>query len=85
MDKINFILFLSIVLAGCATSRPVKPLESIPQQIDVAKKVVGALAPSASGPTNVVVEKYSPVTGKHYSGVLDYEPGTGVKLIPIKE
>jgi len=49
-------------------------------QMDAAKKVVGALSPDKGS-----VEKYSPVTGKHYSGALEYEPGTGVKLLPVEE
>jgi hypothetical protein len=49
-------------------------------QLDAAQKVVGAMAPAAGA-----VEKYSPVTGKHYSGALEFEPGTGVRLIPVEE
>ncbi|MFP4472660.1 MAG: hypothetical protein ACLFPX_02145 [Candidatus Omnitrophota bacterium] len=28
--------------------------------------------------------KYSPVTGKRYSGDLEYDPETGVKLLPVE-
>jgi hypothetical protein len=31
------------------------------------------------------VIKYSPATGKHYSGDLEYDPETGVKLEVLKE
>jgi hypothetical protein len=31
------------------------------------------------------VIKYSPVTGKHYSGDVEYDPETGVKLEILKE
>lgn len=69
------------LLAGCASTPPAsRPSESVGAQMDAARKVVGALAPAEGA-----VEKYSPVTGKHYSGALDYEPGTGVKLIPVEE
>ncbi|MBF0331965.1 MAG: hypothetical protein HQL17_08545 [Candidatus Omnitrophica bacterium] len=80
---IRKLLFLSAVLvfAGCAgTQTSVKKAESAQEQIKAARKVVGALAP-----TGAVVEKYSPVTGRHYSGTLEFEPGTGVKLIPVEE
>jgi hypothetical protein len=71
-----------VVFAGCATAGgpAVAPQESVGAQIDAARKVVGALSPG-KGP----VEKYSPLTGKHYSGALEYEPGTGVKLVPVEE
>ena len=80
MDKIKFVL-MCLLLVGCASvPSAAKPTESLPVQMDAARKVVGALAPSQGA-----VEKYSPVTGKHYSGALEYEPGTGVKLIPVEE
>lgn len=71
-----------IVLSGCATMAPssVGPSESVRSQMEAAKKVVGALSPDKGS-----IGKYSPVTGKHYSGALEYEPGTGVKLIPVEE
>lgn len=74
--------FLLAGLAGCATAPGLsdKPAESVGTQIEAARKVVGALSPDKGS-----VEKYSPVTGKHYSGALEYEPGTGVKLIPVEE
>ena len=37
------------------------------------------------GTTGDPVVKYSPVTGKHYSGDLEYDPETGAKLEVIKE
>jgi signal peptidase I len=76
------IVLCFIFLAGCASlpHSSVKQPEPAAEQIRAAKKVVDAMAP-ASG----VVEKYSPVTGRHYSGALEFEPGTGVKLIPVEE
>ena len=69
-------------LAGCATAPSMsgKPAEPVGAQIEAARKVVGALSPAPGA-----VEKYSPVTGKHYSGALEYEPGTGVKLLPVED
>jgi uncharacterized lipoprotein YajG len=82
MDKINIIVLSLLFLAGCSTTGTsvVQGPESAGAQIDAAKKVVGALSPDKGS-----VEKYSPVTGKHYSGALEYEPGTGVKLVPVEE
>ena len=37
------------------------------------------------GGAETPVVKYSPVTGKHYSGDLEYDPETGAKLEVIKE
>jgi hypothetical protein len=37
------------------------------------------------GTTSAPVIKYSPVTGKHYSGDLEFDPETGAKLEVIKE
>ena len=42
------------------------------------QKIMGA---SADKP----VVKYSPATGKHYSGDLEYDPETGVKLETVPE
>ena len=82
MDKMNVLYVSLFFLAGCATAGgpAAVPQESVGAQIDAAKKVVGALSPDKGS-----VEKYSPVTGKHYSGALEYEPGTGAKLIPVEE
>lgn len=83
MDKVALFLLCAILAAGCATTRQASPRpETISAQVEAARKVVGALAPTASKDT---VEKYSPVTGRHYSGALEFEPGTGVKLIPVEE
>ncbi len=82
MDKIGLLL-VCLALAGCATTRTSSSgPETLSAQAEAARKVVGALAPAVS-PN--VVEKYSPVTGRHYSGALEFEPGTGVKLIPVEE
>jgi hypothetical protein len=81
-DLVGFcaIMICFIVCSGCASTQPsVKQSDSFATQMDAAKKVVGAMAPDKGA-----VEKYSPVTGKHYSGALEYEPGTGAKLVPIE-
>jgi hypothetical protein len=82
MDKINIVVLSFLFLAGCSTTgtSSAQGPESVGAQVDAAKKVVGALSPDKGS-----VEKYSPVTGKHYSGALEYEPGTGVKLVPVEE
>ena len=76
------IMMCILLLSGCATgpTSSLRPSESVGMQMDAAKKVVGALSPGKGS-----VEKYSPATGKHYSGALEFEPGTGVKLIPVEE
>ena len=81
MDKINFLVFGLFFLAGCSAVQPAgRPSESLGTQMEAARKVVGAMSPDKG-----TVEKYSPLTGKHYSGALEYEPGTGAKLIPVEE
>jgi hypothetical protein len=81
MDKIIFLIAGIFLVSGCASTQPAaRPSESMGAQMEAAKKVVGAMSPDKGS-----VEKYSPVTGKHYSGALEYEPGTGVKLIPVEE
>ena len=81
MDKVIIIAYL-FFFAGCATTSPssVKQPDSFSTQMEAAKKIVGAMSPDKGS-----VEKYSPVSGKHYSGALEYEPGTGVKLLPVEE
>ena len=82
MDKVIIVLLMCLMAAGCAGA-PRSPLgrsEPVAEQMNAAKKVVEAMAPSSG-----VVEKYSPLTGRHYSGTLEYEPGTGVKLLPVEE
>jgi hypothetical protein len=88
------------------------PVETAEQQIDAAKKVVGAMGnkeisrqdlkaltadiqkneESRSAVQKIIgvtnerpVIKYSPVTGKHYSGDLEYDPETGAKLKVLEE
>jgi hypothetical protein len=47
-----------------------------------AQSAVSAIADSLEGKnTNI---KYSPATGKRYSGDLEYDPETGVKLLPLE-
>ena len=82
MDKV-ILFFFCVILAGCATTRQSSSgPDTVAAQVEAARKVVGAMAPAAS---RDAVEKYSPVTGRHYSGALEYEPGTGAKLIPVEE
>ena len=50
-------------------------LQHDPQAGDAVNKIVG------NGQAPVV--KYSPVTGKHYSGDVDIDPETGVKLLVV--
>ncbi|MEI8012553.1 MAG: hypothetical protein WCI27_08790 [Candidatus Omnitrophota bacterium] len=73
---------MGLFLAGCAGSavRLDSRGDTLPAQIEAAKKVTAAMAPAG-----VPAEKYSPVTGRHYSGALEFEPGTGVKLVPVEE
>lgn len=82
MNRMKIFVFCLLFFVGCAASGPatLKPAESVGVQMDAAQKVVGALSPDKGA-----AEKYSPVTGKHYSGALEYEPGTGVKLVPVGE
>ncbi|MFH0753645.1 MAG: hypothetical protein V2A70_03665 [Candidatus Omnitrophota bacterium] len=82
MKKLCLCFAVVMAAAGCAvTPGSVKRSEPLQEQMKAAKKVVGALSPTGSA----VAEKYSPVTGKHYSGSLEFEPGTGVRLIPVEE
>jgi len=83
MRNAALVLLLCLLLPGCAAGRNAAlpgRTETIPAQIDAAKKIVGAMAPSRSP-----VEKYSPVTGRHYSGAIEFEPGTGARLVPVEE
>lgn len=87
MDQMKTLYFsgamVCLLAAGCATGGTVPSTtrsDSIAAQIEAAKKVTGAMAPAKTP-----AEKYSPVTGRHYSGVLEFEPGTGVKLVPVEE
>ena len=73
------------VLSGCAAVAPTaEPFQRVAQDIQknegtrsAVQKIIGA------GERSVI--KYSPVTGKHYSGELDIDPETGVKLEILKE
>ena len=48
-------------------------------QADIQRKIVGAQDGAAP------VVKYSPVTGKHYSGDLEFDPETGARLEVLPE
>ena len=81
MKKFYLMAFAVLLCSGCASvPQAGKSPEGAREQIEAAKKVVGAMAPSKNAG-----EKYSPVTGKHYSGTLEFEPGTGARLIPVEE
>lgn len=90
MSKIFNITLLVLTLftcAGCAT--PLAPAgvagmsaETPRDQLDAARKVVGGMV-AGSGRSAVI--KYSPTTGKHYSGNLDVDPETGEKLEVLAE
>lgn len=85
------VLCLVSCLGGCAAT-PKKVISPVDQQfqavaVDVyqnpesraaAQKILGV---NADQP----VIKYSPVTGKHYSGDLEFDPETGAKLEVVKE
>ena len=85
-----FLLFL-FLLSGCATTpkSSVSPtdqklqavaidLQKNPESRQAAEKILGV---NQQAP----VVKYSPVTGKHYSGDLEFDPETGAKLEVVKE
>lgn len=57
--------------------RVVRDVQQNPNSRAAVNKILGAGDP--------VVVKYSPVTGKHYSGNLDVDPETGVKLEVLSE
>lgn len=75
------------LFSGCATApRPastVKQPESVSQQIEAARKVVKGMVAASSDAAPVI--KYSPTTGKHYSGNLEFDPETGEKLEVLPE
>lgn len=52
------------------------------QSDEEAQTAVEAISESLEG-KNINI-KYSPATGKRYSGDLEYDPETGVKLIPLE-
>ncbi|NTV29186.1 MAG: hypothetical protein HGA80_03790 [Candidatus Omnitrophica bacterium] len=111
------VVILNGMLAGCSSAprRPIateRTVETGPEQLDAAQKVMGAMAGGRDvtqedmkrvardirsnreaqsamqkivGASGSPVVKYSPVTGKHYSGDLEYDPETGAKLEVIKE
>ena len=56
----------------------VKDIQKDPE----AQSAVKAIADSME--TNTAKIKYSPATGKRYSADLEYDPETGVKLIPLE-
>lgn len=74
------------VMGAVAGGRDVTPADMKRVVRDIrtnpeAQSAVQAIVGTAGDP----VVKYSPVTGKHYSGDLEYDPETGAKLEVIKE
>ncbi len=53
-------------------------LQKNPESRQAAEKILGVN-------TDHPVVKYSPVTGKHYSGDLEFDPETGAKLLKVEE
>jgi hypothetical protein len=47
-----------------------------------AQSAIQAISGSLEGSDSHI--KYSPVTGKRYSGDMEYDPETGVKLLPLE-
>jgi hypothetical protein len=52
------------------------------QKDEEAQSAVKAIADTMEGKSAGI--KYSPATGKRYSGNLEYDPETGVKLLPLE-
>ncbi|MBF0123356.1 MAG: hypothetical protein HQL21_08150 [Candidatus Omnitrophica bacterium] len=84
-------LVFCLVFSGCATvsktfvSSDDQKLQAVavdlannPESRGAAEKILGVN-------TDQPVVKYSPVTGKHYSGDLEFDPETGAKLEVVKE
>jgi len=86
-------ILLCLVTAGCGglskarqgshgnlanTSEVVKQL----RQDENARSAVETIAESLD--SNKVMIKYSPATGKRYSADQEYDPETGVKLLPLE-
>lgn len=66
------------------TDQDVRRLERQIKNDPEAQSAVKAITDSVQG-SGKVVAKYSPVTGKRYSPHLEYEPGTGARLLPVSE
>jgi hypothetical protein len=74
------------VVGAMAGGRDVTPADMKRVVKDVrSNKDTGSAVEKIIGTTSEPVVKYSPVTGKHYSGDLEYDPETGAKLEVIKE
>jgi PBP1b-binding outer membrane lipoprotein LpoB len=86
------VLCLVLFLSGCATApkASVSPVDQKfqavavdvyqnPESRSAAEKILGVNADDKP------VVKYSPVTGKHYSGDLEFDPETGARLEVVKE
>ncbi|MBF0569381.1 MAG: hypothetical protein HQL18_01210 [Candidatus Omnitrophica bacterium] len=91
-----FLLFAYclLVVAGCATTKPAPTgsAATVDQKfqavaVDIYKNEDSrSAAQKILGVTNdKPVIKYSPVTGKHYSGDLEFDPETGAKLKVVEE
>jgi len=66
------------------TDKDARKLEQQIKNDPEARSAVKAITDSVEG-SGRVVAKYSPVTVKRYSPHLEYEPGTGARLLPITE
>ena len=52
------------------------------QTDEETQSAVKAISESLEGKSSGI--KYSPVTGKRYSAEMEYDPETGVKLVPLE-
>jgi hypothetical protein len=74
------------VVGAVAGGRDMTPADMKRVARDVrTDKEAGSVVSEIVGTSGNPVVKYSPATGKHYSGDLEYDPETGVKLEVIKE
>ena len=70
------------VVAGSYTGKPMteEELKQKAKEINADPEAQSAIRAITSVPQI----KYSPVTGKRYSADMEYEPETGVKLLPLE-
>jgi len=70
------------VVAGSYTGKPMteEELQQKAKEIDADPEAQSAIQAITSAPQI----KYSPVTGKRYSGDLEFDPETGAKLLPLE-
>ena len=70
------------VVAGSYTGKTMTPeeLQKAAKDIESDEEAQSAINAITAAPKI----KYSPATGKRYSGDLEYDPETGVKLLPLE-